>query len=254
MSTLNASIRQAAEAGRLGLAGRLAALLLVAGGLAAGCGSVSAGNSAAPAGPAASSGSAAAGAFPASGSAVRSTATATPAGPATPVPTVSGGYPAAGGIACVGWPSGAASGPLPASFVPVSVERCANGATTVPGKGLWTTATLERSTGNLSQLVSALRQPSATRKPGTVCPALAIIPQPVMLVDAAGEKLIPTLPRGECGLTSPAVLSALDALSWQPVSVRLIAQVSGGADSGTTVTSGATPPPVPTTSPGHLHP
>lgn len=261
MSTLNALITRAGEAGRpgsTGRAGRLAALLIAAGTLAAGCGSVSAGNTAGPGSPAGSSGSAA------SGGAVHSSATATPTGAPAPVPTVTGGSPAAGGAACVGWPSGVASGPLPASFVPVSVERCANGATTVPGKGLWTTATLQRSAGDLSRLVSALRQPSAIRKPGTICPALAMIPPQVVLVDAAGQKLIPTLPRGDCGLVSTAVLIALDALDWQPVSVRLIAPVSRGADPGGTnpgganetmpVTSVATPQPVPTMTRGNLHP
>jgi hypothetical protein len=241
MSTLNAPIAQAA---------RLAVLLLVAGGLAAGCGSVSAGNTAASAG----SSAAAASGSAVSGRAPHSSATATPAASAAPVPTVSGGAPAAGGVACVGWPSGAVSAPLPASFVPVSVERCANGATAVPGKGLWTSATLQRSTGDLSRLLAALREPSATRKPGTVCPALAMIPPQVVLVNAAGQKLIPRLPLGDCGLTSAAVLSALDALSWQPVSVRLIAKISGGANETMPPTSVATPQPAQTPTGGHLYP
>lgn len=207
MSTLNLPIARA---------GRLAAPLLVAGALAAGCGSVSAGGSAS-----------ASGSAPAGG-AVHSTVTATPIASATPVPTVSGGAPAAGGVACVDWPVGAVSTALPASFVPVSVERCVNGVTAVPGSGLWTSATLQRSTSDLTRLVDALRQPSETRKPGTLCPALAMIPPRVVLVNAAGEKLIPRLPLGECGLTASAVLTALDALSWQPVSVRLIAKISDG--------------------------
>ena len=233
MSTLNSPMARAA---------RLAVPLLAAGALAAGCGSVSASSSAA------------------SGGAVHSTVTATPVAPvasatsAAPVPTVSGGSPAAGGVACVGWPSGTVSGALPATFVPVSVERCVNGATTVPGKGLWTSATLQRSTGDLSRLVNALRQPTVTRKPGTICPALAMIPPQVVLVDAAGEKLVPRLPLGECGLTASAVLSALDALSWQPVSVRLIARVSGGAAETTPATATAAPHPTQTASGGRVQP
>jgi hypothetical protein len=136
----------------------------------------------------------------------------------------------------VGWPAGAASVALSASFVPVSVERCVNGAQTIPGKGLWTTATLQRSTSDLSGLINALHQPSVGRKPGTVCPAIAVIPPQVVLVNAAGEKVIPRLPVSDCGRTASAVLTALNQLSWQPVSVRLIALVPGAtapAPSGT---------------------
>ena len=155
-----------------------------------------------------------------------------PAGPsasATPVPTVSGGTVAPGQSACVGWPTDAASASLPVSFVPVSVERCVSGAQTIPGKGLWTTATLQRANSGLAGLISALRQPPATRHPGTVCPALAEIPPQVVLIGANGQKLIPRLPATGCGLIQSQVLAALDTIRWQPVSIRLIAQVSGGA-------------------------
>jgi hypothetical protein len=110
----------------------------------------------------------------------------------------------------------------------VSVERCVNGAQTIPGKGLWTTATLQRSDSGLAGLINALRQPSVTRQPGAVCPALAEIPPQVVLIGANGQKLIPRLPATGCGLIQSRVLVALDALRWQPVSVRLIAKLAGG--------------------------
>jgi hypothetical protein len=103
-----------------------------------------------------------------------------------------------------------------------------NGAQTIPGKGLWTTATLQRADSGLAGLINALRQPSVTHHPGTVCPALAEIPPQVVLIGANGEKLIPRLPATGCGLIQSQVLAALDALHWQPVSVRLIAKISGG--------------------------
>jgi hypothetical protein len=102
-----------------------------------------------------------------------------------------------------------------------------NGAQTIPGKGLWTTATLQRSDSDLTELVSALRRPPATRPPGTVCPALAVIPPQVVLISANGQKLIPRLPASGCGLIQSQVLEALNALRWQPVSVRLIAKIPG---------------------------
>ena len=246
MSTLIESITRA---GRPGLTGRrawgLAVPLLVAGALAAGCGSVS--SSAPAAGGTVASATAADGA-PASG-AVHGSATATPI-----VPTVSGGPVAPGGVACTGWPSGTGSVSLPAAFVPVSVERCVNGATAVPGKGLWTTATLQRSTSDLSGLVKALRQPSATHKPGTICPALAVIPPQFVLVNAAGEKLIPRIPVGGCGLPAAQVLTALNSLRWQQVSVRLIAKIPGGASPTAPSVSGTAPHSTQTASGGHVHP
>lgn len=228
MSTLNASVTRA---GRFLLAGRrawgAAAPLLAAGALAAGCGSVSGGAGAT------------------SGGAAHASAPATPTASASPVPTVSGGPIAAGGVACAGWPASVSNAPLPVSFVPVSAERCVNGVQAIPSKGVWTTATLQRSTGSLAGLVSALRQPAATRQPGTVCPAVAIATPQVVLVNAAGEKVIPRLPAGDCGTTASAVVTALNEISWQPVSVRLVAPVSGA----TAATSPTATPAAPDSTP-----
>jgi hypothetical protein len=199
--------------------------LLAAGALVAGCGSAHTGGAAdappahgtAPAAPATAS----------APTASAPTASAS-AAPATPVPTISDGPIVAGQPACVGWPTDATSVSLPVSFVPVSVERCVNGAQSIPGKGLWTTATLQRADSGLAGLINALRQPSATRHPGTLCPALAEIPPQVVLIGANGQKLIPRLPATGCGLIQSGVLVALGALRWEPVSVRLIAKISGG--------------------------
>ena len=228
-----------------GLTWRLTVPLLVAGALAAGCGAAS--SSALAGGGTAATGSVAGGA-PTSG-AVHGSAPATPI-----VPTVSGGPVTPGGVACTDWPAGTGSVSLPASFVPVSVERCVNGATTIPGKGLWTTATLQRSTSDLSVLLNALREPSATRQPGTVCPALAVIPPQVVLIDAHGAKLIPRIPVSGCGLPAAQVLTALDSLRWQQVSVRLIAKISGGTSPTPASVSGTAPHSTATAGGGHVHP
>jgi hypothetical protein len=53
------------------------------------------------------------------------------------------------------------------------------------------------------------------------------MPPQVVLANAAGQALIPRIPVGNCGLPASAVLVALNALPWQPVSVRLIAKVPG---------------------------
>ena len=243
MSTL---ISLVARGGRLSLArmtarraGVLAVPLLAVGALAAGCGSAIGGAAAdtAPSSGPASHGTASRGAPG------HATAPATPSAPATPVPTVSRGPGAASGTACAGWPGGTTSGSLPVSFVPASVERCVNGVQTIPGKGLWSTATLQRADSGLAGLIDALRQPSATHKPGTFCPAIAIIPPQVVLISASGQKLIPRLPVTGCGLVQSQVLAALNQLHWQTVSVRLISKIPGASVPSTTApTVSGTPP------------
>jgi hypothetical protein len=211
-------------------AGAAAVALAVASGLAAGCGTVTASSGAGTASGGASGGAAGSPA-PASASAV---------------PTVTGTVPA-GEVACVDWPSGAPTGSLPSSFVPVSVERCVNGAQDVPGQGLWVTATLERADSGLAGLVSALRQSPGRHLPGTVCPALATIPPEIVLTSATGQELMPRLPVTGCGITQSQVLLALAALRWHTVSVRLVSPVSGAAASSVpaspaTVVSGSGSP------------
>jgi hypothetical protein len=196
----------------------LAAGALVTGALVTGCGSTHAG--AVPGGAAGT------------GTPGHPSAPAAPSASATPVPTVSGGRVVPGEPACAGWPAGLASAPLPVTFVPVSVERCLNGTQVIPGKGLWTTATLQRSDSGLEGLVNALRRPTATRPPGTVCPAIAVIAPQVVLISANGQKLIPRLPATGCGLTQMQVLAALNALRWQPVSVRLITKIPSATAPG----------------------
>jgi hypothetical protein len=232
MSTLISSAARVVPAGRRALA--VALPLLAAGALTAGCASAHGGGTAGapPAhatAPAASSSLSSAATPASAASSSSSPSSSSAAAAATPVPTVSGGQVVAGEPACVGWPTGATSVPLPVSFVPVSVERCVNGVQAIPGKGLWTTATLQRSDSSLAALVNALRQPSVAHRPGTVCPALAMIPPQVVLIGANGQKLIPRLPATGCGLIQSQVLAALDTIRWQPVSVRLIAPISGGA-------------------------
>jgi hypothetical protein len=202
---------------------RLAAPVLVAGALAAGCGTVAAnpGGPNEPAnGPSVVSGSPSASA-PGSGS-------APPAGAhATPVPTVTGG-PAliVGGAACSGWPADAAHGTLTALFTPVAVERCVTSFQQIAGKGEWETATLERSTDRLATLTAALMQPSAGRQPDVMCPEFVMLPPQIVLFNSTGPELIPKLPVEACGGVDAQVLSTLAAMTWQPVSVRLLAKIA----------------------------
>jgi hypothetical protein len=141
------------------------------------------------------------------------------------VPTFSGGpMIPAGGAACAGWPTSAPHGTLTAFFAPVAVERCVTGFQQIPGKGEWETATLEKSTGNLAKLTAALLRPPG-RQPAVFCPDFAVIPPQIVLINGAGQQLIPRLPVGACGSVDAEVLSTLETMAWQPLSVRLVSKV-----------------------------
>lgn len=204
---------RAGSAGRAGPAGRAALRaavpLAAAAALAAGCGTASTSR---PGGSVASSRPAPAG-------------TAVPAGAPSAVPTTAGGPVTPGQPPCAGWPAQVAHGPLPASFVPAAVIRCVTGYQTIPGKGEWLTATLERADRNLGPLVAALRQPPARTMPDTPCPEIAMLPPQFVLISGDGRKIMPRLPASRCGLVDRQVLTALSALPWQRVSVRLVSQV-----------------------------
>jgi hypothetical protein len=158
----------------------------------------------------------------ASGSASGAIPSAQPGSPG-PVPTVTAtATPAPGEPDCANWPTSAPQGPLPATFVPVEVLRCQLGTTTVAGKGVYVSATLERATGDLQILVDALRRPSGHMLPGTICPALAMIPPQLVLIASNGATISPRFPVNECGIIQQEVLSALNELPWHAVSVRLL--------------------------------
>jgi len=146
---------------------------------------------------------------------------------AAPVPTTTTGPPlVAGQPACVGWPRNVTrSKKLPASFVPVAVIRCVTDYQMIPGKGQWEVATLERADQGLAPLLTALQQPNQNRPAGTFCSDLVELRPQFVLVDKDGQAIWPALPVAGCGLVQRGVLSALAALPWQKVSVRLVAKV-----------------------------
>jgi hypothetical protein len=242
MSTPNAPIAAARRPGTRALA--VTAVLLAAGALAAGCGTTHAGPPSSGSTPTASATGASTASPAPSTSALPSASAASalpsaptgrsgPSGPATPVPTVSGGPVTPGQPACAGWPDNAPTANLPVSFAPVAVERCVNGVQTIPGKGLWQVASLQRADSDLDALVSALHRPPGRHQPGTACPMLAIIPPRILLISATGQELIPRLPVTACGLIQTQVLAALAELPWRLVSVRLIAPIPQASRSGT---------------------
>ena len=184
---------------------------------------------------------------PGGGSGHGQTATGSPASSPTavsptsaggsPVPTTTGGPVTPGQPACAGWPSNAARGALPASFVPVAVIRCVTSDQMIPGNGQWEVATLERADKNLAPLIAALRRPAPERNPGALCPYIAMVPPQFVMVGGDGRMIIPRLPLSGCGQVQPQVLAALSGLAWRPLSVRLVSQIQTQQE----VASGCTP-------------
>lgn len=171
------------------------------------------------------SSSASPGAGPKTSASAAPTVTQMPVTPVAPgTPSGSGGtvsrYPS-----CTDWPAHMASGPLPASFQPVAVIRCVTGYQTIPGKGEWLVAALQRADKNLAALISALHRPPGRMRPGAICPALAMIPPRIALISGNGSMISPEIPLNGCGMVQQQVTAALAALPWKTVSVRLISQV-----------------------------
>lgn len=190
--------------------------------LAAGCAAST--TAAAPGTPAASQSGTSQGGT-STGSAPGATPSTQPGSPA-PVPTIiATGTPTPGESDCANWPSGVPAAPLPVAFAPVEVLRCQLGTTTVPGKGTYISATLQRATKDLAVLVAALRRPSGHMLPGTICPDLALLAPQIVLIDGSGAKISPRFPVTECGVIQQGVLAALNELPWQTVSVRLFSQL-----------------------------
>jgi hypothetical protein len=161
--------------------------------------------------------------------------TSVPTSVPTPVPTTTGGPVTPGQPACTGWPANVTHGPLPASFVPVAAIRCVTGYQTIPGKGQWLTATLERADKNLAPLAAALQWPPKNAMSDMICPDFAILPPPpFVLVNGDGKAIMPRLPLDGCGQVRLQVLAALAALTWQKVSVRLVPQVQTQQEAGAT--------------------
>jgi hypothetical protein len=146
---------------------------------------------------------------------------------AEPVPTTIGG-PAVvpGKPACAGWPASAVRGKVPPpSFATAAVLRCAVGFQTIPGKGQWETATLERADRDLAPLLTALHRPTQQRQAGVMCPDFVALAPQFVLVGRDGTAIWPRLPLTGCGQVQSGVLASLSALPWKTVSVRLVARV-----------------------------
>jgi hypothetical protein len=106
------------------------------------------------------------------------------------------------------------SGPLPASFVPVSVTECVLSTELVPGDGEWNVTITQRSTSGVDALARALREASVSPKANLACASPAFPPIRIVVTNAAGSDFAPDIPTGECGAPLPGVVAALASMRW----------------------------------------
>jgi hypothetical protein len=124
-----------------------------------------------------------------------------------------------------GCPAPDGATPLPADAVLVSVERCRSEIRPVPSDGQWEFRIDERATANLAPLAAALRRPSEPIGAHTICD-LMLHAQPVITVtDQLGHQITPVVPQTACGAPMPAVIQALNDLTWVTVATTKLGQV-----------------------------
>lgn len=126
---------------------------------------------------------------------------------------------------------------LPASFIPTQAFVCVDDSRRFPGDGEWSVLLGQRLTGDLTQLVRALRHPdelsranpqpsSSPGGPVVACAASLVITPTLVLYDSADRAFPLAIPRvGSCNDPSEAVTNALRSLKRTTVQVLKLTQV-----------------------------
>jgi hypothetical protein len=116
--------------------------------------------------------------------------------------------------------------PLPTDFTPVTARRCVPSTVVVPGDGEWRVHDDQEATGGLEALTEALRRPSSPQG-NAACPAIAVAPVEITLVDAGGRTLNPAVPVDGCGFPQRGVLQAIESLPWKSVKQTKVDRLRG---------------------------
>jgi hypothetical protein len=115
---------------------------------------------------------------------------------------------------------------LPRDFVAVVARRCVLGTVTVPGDGEWQARNDQETTGGLTTLTAALRQPALSDTTGKlVCPLIGMVPIDLTLTDAHGTTIRPAVPHDACGQPLPDVLSMINNLPWRTVAQTRLGRI-----------------------------
>jgi hypothetical protein len=120
-------------------------------------------------------------------------------------------------------------GGVPADFRATAVIRCTSQVRQLPGRrGDWLVRVEERAAAGLERLLAELRRPSDPRDPGRSCTLEQLIVPYFMLIDAAGQAMVPAVPTDDCGKPRPEIVEALNALRYRTVSVTPVKPAGGG--------------------------
>jgi hypothetical protein len=112
-----------------------------------------------------------------------------------------------------------------AAFAAVTAVSCTSDTREIPGGGTWSVEVRRVATSGVPALQAAFERPDEPTPEGIACPAIAVVPQPLVLVDASGHTLVPSPPLDECHLPQQAFTTALDQVTWREVSVDKVQQV-----------------------------
>lgn len=153
------------------------------------------------------------------------TATATPTGTPTATVPVDDLLSLTRQVKCRTPVPGAVSHDELAAFAAVTAVSCTSDTRELPGEGTWSVEVRRVATGGAPALQAAFERPDEPTPEGIACPAIAVVPQPLVLVDASGHTLVPSPPLDECHLPQQAFTTALDQVTWREVSVDKVQQV-----------------------------
>ena len=116
---------------------------------------------------------------------------------------------------------------LPDGFDAVQLWRCTyqfprfgSPRTASPGEAEWPWRTVDRAESAFPSVISALRATPQSAPPSAshVCPATAVLPTTLVLVDRAGKAVAPALPTDAiCGRLASQLTTAIEAVKWETV-------------------------------------
>jgi len=110
------------------------------------------------------------------------------------------------------------------AFEAVTAVLCTRAVRDLPDAGPALVEIRRVATAGLPALQTALERPDEPVTDGA-CPAIGVVPLPLVLVDASGRTLVPDPPVDSCHLPQPTFTDALEQVTWHDVSVHRVQQV-----------------------------
>jgi len=110
------------------------------------------------------------------------------------------------------------------AFRAVTAVSCTTDVRELPGQGQWTVDVRRVATAGVADLQAALERPDEPVTDGA-CPAIGVVPLPLVLVDASGHTLVPDPPVDGCRLPQQAFTDALGQVAWREVWAHPVRQI-----------------------------